>query len=66
MDCIELSNQHRIERECISLQKSKWIIGLRVDVHTHNLKPGLTVAYPSSTRATKKIQKARLSACLLP
>ena len=43
-------------RECVRLVELKGKIGLRIDVHAHNLEAGSVVAHGRTARATEEVK----------
>jgi hypothetical protein len=58
MNCVELSDEFRFERESISPDERQRIIRLGVDVYTDNVKSDPAVTHPSAAGAAEKIKKA--------
>ncbi len=53
MDCIKRQNELRVEIQSVCLYKGKWVVRLRLNIYTENIKSGHGVSGSSTTGTTE-------------
>jgi hypothetical protein len=60
VDGVERFKKTHRKRESVGKDEFKWKIGLRLNVHADNVKPGAAVPNGNAPGAAKQIKKLRL------